>query len=108
MSWIDVDVAKHWGKFRAARLLHILNTGSDCAVGKATEAKKPSELEVTRGERVTGAPEKAASVYDAYQTLLWLAGKEKSVERQESLADEATSLATLLLPESQRRRAAAP
>jgi hypothetical protein len=107
LSWIDGDVAKQCGKFRAARLLHILNTGSDCAVGKATEAKKPSELEVTRGERVPGAPDKAASVYDAYQALLWLAGKEKSVERQESLADEAASLATLLLPESQRRRAAA-
>jgi hypothetical protein len=108
LAWIDGDVAGRWGKFRAARLLHILNTGADCAVGKATEVKKASELEVSPGERVPGAPEKAASVYDAYQALLWLAGKEKSVERQESLADEATSLATLLLPDSQRRRAAAP
>ena len=106
-SWIDGEVAKQWGKFRAARLLHILNTGSDCAVGRTAEAKKPSELEVTPGERVPGAPDKAASVYDAYQALLWLAGKEKSVERQESLAEEAGSLAALLRPDSQRRRPAA-
>ena len=106
-AWVDVKISGQWGKTRAARVLHILNTGHDCAVGRAAEAKAASQLEVTPGERVPGAPDRAVTAYDAYQALLWLAGKERSVERQESMADEASPLVILLLPEDQPGRQAA-
>lgn len=106
VGWVDGDVSGKWGKTRAARVLHISRTGSDCAVGRHAEARKPSELEVTGLAKVPGAPAKTDNVYDLYQTLLWLAGQEKSLEQRESMTAETLPLIAPLLPQSMRGAAA--
>jgi hypothetical protein len=32
IEWVDAEVTQRWGKVRAARVLHIMQTGCDCAV----------------------------------------------------------------------------
>jgi hypothetical protein len=103
LEWINVDVVKRWGKVTAARIWHILRTGYDCAVGSTAGGRAASEFETVKGQRVPGVPECCSNAFDAYQTLLWIAGGAKSVEKQETMTSEALPLVLPLLPEQSRK-----
>jgi hypothetical protein len=103
IEWVDQIVAAKWGKIRAARFLHIARTGHDCSVGRSDGDKKASELVTQSGAPVTGAPESSDNAYDHYQSLLWLAGKERTFEGREERVDEALELIRSLLPPELRR-----
>ncbi len=105
VEWINGPVATKWGKIRAARILHILRTGNDAAVGRSSEARKASELQVSSLHPVLGAPAGATDAYHLYQALLWVAGREESIEHQEALSDEAHRLVLPLLPTDTRQPA---
>jgi hypothetical protein len=97
LAWVDGDLARKWGKVRAARVLHIVRTGRDGAVGRSSEAIRASDLHVSPLEPVPGAPPDTTDAYHIYQALLWIAGREVSIERQESLTDEAQRLVSPLV-----------
>ncbi len=103
VEWVDHVVAEQWGKVRAARFLHIAKTGHDCSVGQSAREKKASMLTTQSGAPVPGAPERSDNAYDHYQTLLWLAGTERTLESREARIDEALELIRSLLPPELRR-----
>lgn len=105
VAWIDGPVAKAWGKGRAARLFHICRTGHDGDVGRFVSGKPPSGLQVSSSRIVPGAPARAENAYDIYQALLWLGGRERAVEEQETKTEEALDLIRHFLPQALREHA---
>ena len=84
IEWANHDVTKQWGIIRAARLVHVLRTGRDCAVGKPREGKRASQVEVVPGNTVPGARAPVGNAYHAYQALLWITNAEHSIDMQEA------------------------
>ncbi len=98
IEWANHKVAKQWGIIRAARLIHILLTGHDCAVGKPKKDQPASEVKIEPGNAVPGAQAPVANAYHAYQALLWIANTEPSLEKQDELLAKAVGLMRPLLP----------
>ena len=105
VEWVDGPVTEAWGKGRAARVLHISRTGRDCSVGRFVAGRRASELEVSLGRAVPGAPSKTVNVYDLYQTLLWMAGHERAMEEREAKTEQALDLIRPLLSPNLRQHA---
>src|SRR5262249_374980 len=97
-QWVDNEVTHRWGIHRAARVMHILKTGHDCAIGRRRENQRPSDMAVESLAPVPGAKAPAAKVYDAYQALLWIVNKEPSIEKQDELLANVIDLVAPLLP----------
>ena len=98
VEWANHKVAEKWGITRAARLIHILRTGHDCAVGKGLKDQRASEVKIAPGNAVPGALAPAGNVYHAYQALLWIANTEPSLDMQDKLLAQAAGLMSPLLP----------
>jgi hypothetical protein len=101
-QWIDNEVSDRWGVHKAARVMHILKTGHDCAVGRRREKQRPSDIAVESLTAVPGAKAPAANVYDAYQALLWIVNKEPLIEKQDELLADIMDLVDPLLPAHSR------
>lgn len=97
-KWADKEVAKGWGRPRAARLWHILTTGHDCAVGRASNYVAATHLDVVPLGAVPGSEVPARNAYDVYQALIWLAGNERSIEQREVLLGDVVDLMDKLAP----------
>jgi hypothetical protein len=100
VRWADTRVARRWGVVRAARLAHILQTGHDCAVGRPLKDQRASQIPVVAGQAVPGAQAPVSNLYHAYQALLWIAGQEPAIDRQDELRDQAAGLIEPLLLEA--------
>jgi hypothetical protein len=105
VTWIDGPLTEKWGKGRAARVLHISRTGRDCSVGRFVAKATSSQLAVHAGDPVPGAPTSTTNIYDLYQTLLWIAGRERAIEERETKTEEALDLVRPLLPEALQQHA---
>jgi hypothetical protein len=98
IRWANHQVAEKWGITRAARLIHILQNGHDCAVGKRINNQPASEVKVVPGNAVPGAQAPVRNAYHAYQALLWIANAEPSLDKQDELLAGALELMRLVLP----------
>jgi hypothetical protein len=98
IEWANREVTMQWGIIRAARLVHVLRTGRDCAVGKSREGERASQIKVVPGDAVPGAQAPVGNAYHAYQALLWITNAEHSIDMQEKLLGDVLGLMRPLLP----------
>lgn len=80
--WSDEDVTKAWGKKAASRVYHICNSGFDIDFADPFAALPATRMPVKRTVEVPGAAKPARNLYDASQSLSWVATNRNDAEER--------------------------
>jgi hypothetical protein len=96
-DWVDVFLARRWGRFDAARTYHICISGKDGHVLDHVGERLPHELEVMSSMDVPGACAPAQNVYHIGQALSWVAGQATTMEKRFSQTSAIPNLLRYLL-----------
>jgi hypothetical protein len=96
-DWVDVFVARRWGRADAARTYQICLGGKDGCVYDYDKTRRPHELEFTSKTDVPGACAPAQNLYHIGQALSWVAGQAVTLERRFSQTSAIPSLLRRLM-----------
>lgn len=90
-QWADTTLCNKWGRFNAARVLHICKTGMDGEPPRFI-SDPPSKLSVKSHIRVPGSNIPVATLYDVAQALSWVAAARSNLARRDDLLADIPAL----------------